>query len=239
MRMQGRVAIVTGAYRGIGRAVAERLADEGAEVTAVDVLDGADFDSPRIRFERMDVSSLDDWERVTAGVVERHGRLDALANVAGVMGDRGGAEDFDLADYERTIAVNQTGTLLGMRTAIPHLRAAGGGSIVNFSSVMGAVGTWGWAAYHASKGAVSSLTMHAAIHYAADRIRVNAVYPGLVDTFMISTEPEIVQAATEFTPLGRVADPRELANAVLFLLSDEASYITGVNLPVDGGLLAQ
>ena len=122
MRMDGKVVIVTGAYRGIGRAVAERLADEGAEVLAVDVVPGAEFDRSAISFRTMDVSRLDEWEDLAGHARDRFGRLDGLVNVAGVMGDMGGPEDFDLDEYHRTIAINQTGTLYGMRVAIPLMR---------------------------------------------------------------------------------------------------------------------
>ena len=239
MRMDGKVVIVTGAYRGIGRAVTERLADEGAQVIAVDVVPGAEFDKSTISFRTMDVSRLDEWEDLAGHARDRFGRLDGLVNVAGVMGDMGGPEDFDLDDYHRTIAINQTGTLYGMRVAIPLMRAAGGGSIVNFSSVMGTIGTWGWAAYHASKGAVGSLTLNAAVHHGPEGIRVNSVHPGLVNTFMTSGDEDFVAAAVAETPLGRIAEPIEIANTVLFLLSDEASFVTGVQFPVDGGYRAR
>ena len=239
MRMQDKVVIVTGAHRGIGHAVAERLAAEGAAVVAVDVLTDSVFEKPGVEFMQMDVSRLEDWERVAAHVKACYGRLDGLANVAGVMGHYGGPEDFELDDYERTIAINQTGTLYGMRVAIPLMRASGGGSIVNFSSVMGSIGTWGWAAYHASKGAVASLTLNAAVHHGPEGIRVNSIHPGLVDTHMTAGDEEFVAAAIAETPLGRMSQPMEIANAVLFLLSDEASFVTGVQFPVDGGYRAR
>ncbi len=239
MRMEGKVVIVTGAYRGIGHAVSERLAGEGARVIAVDVMEGATFDSPLVEFNLMNVADLSQWESLVARVNRDYGRLDGLVNVAGVMGHHGGPEDFDIEDYEKVIAINQTGPLYGMRVAIPLMRASGGGSIVNFSSVMSTIGTWGWAAYHASKGAIAGMTMNAAVHHGPDSIRVNSIHPGLVNTFMTSGDDDFVAAAVAETPLGRIAEPSEIANAVLFLVSDESSFVTGVQFPVDGGFRAR
>lgn len=245
MRVDGKVALVTGAYRGLGRASAELLAKEGATVIAADVREDAEFDSPRISFHTLDVSRLEDWERLAAIVGEKHGHLDILVNAAGLIGSPGGPEDFDLAEYERTMGVNLFGTQYGMRVAIPLMRNAGGGSIVNFSSIMGLYAMPGYMDYHVTKGALVMATRNAASTHGPEGIRVNSIHPGTIgDTYMTSAAAgdeakEMTDEMVAATPLGRLGRPEEIANTVLFLASDEASFLTGAQIVVDGGFSIQ
>ncbi len=233
MRVAGRTAVVSGAAAGIGAAIAERLAAEGATVYAGDVAWAEpDTSGTGIHRRPLDVADLASWRALAAEV----GTADILVNNAGLVGSYDSLTDIDVADWHRVIGVNQHGTFYGMRTFVPPMQAAGGGAIVNISSIWGFVGAAGVAAYTASKGAVTSMTKNAALTYAADRIRVNSVHPGLIATPMIAAQDDDVSAAViRSTPLGRIGLPEEVANAVLFLVSDEASYITGSHLMVDGG----
>ena len=205
-------------------ALAARLRADGAEVLGV----------------ALDVSSAEQWQRVIESTERRFGGLDILINVAGIV-EWGGIEDGERTGWDRVIAVNQTGTWLGMKTALPLLRASGAASIVNTSSVLGIVGSGAAAAYQASKGAVRLLSKTAAVEYATRGVRVNSVHPGVIATPMIreildeqgDDQPDIVR-----TPMRRAGLAREVAAAMLFLASDESSYVTGAELVVDGGLTA-
>jgi NAD(P)-dependent dehydrogenase (short-subunit alcohol dehydrogenase family) len=229
MRVQGKTAVVTGAYRGIGRACAELLAAEGAEVIAADVANGDPaYAQTGIDYFRMDVGAEADWKNLSDHVTARAGRIDIIVNAAGIAPTKASAHDIALADWEQIIRVNQTGVLLGMRTATAMMLGLGPLAIVNISSIWGQVGGTGQIAYHASKGAVINMTRNAAVTYAKQGVRVNAILPGLIDTEMVRVQPPEMNAATlDLTPMGRIGLPEEIAAGVLFLASDEASFITG------------
>jgi NAD(P)-dependent dehydrogenase (short-subunit alcohol dehydrogenase family) len=242
-RFAGRVAVVTGAASGIGKAVAGQLAGEGAVIVAADVdragLARLAFDSGFVT----DVASAAEVRRLAAAVEQRHGRVDVLVNCAGVH-ELGTAESIDDGQWERLIAVNLTGTFLVCRSIIPLLTAPGG-AIVNLASAAGIVSFPANAAYSASKGGVVTLTKNLAIDCAARGVRVNCVCPYSIDGpmmdrhFTSQPDPAAARAAAErATPMARLGQPEEVARAVAFLASADASYITGVALPVDGGYLA-
>lgn len=237
MRLEGKVCVVSGGAAGIGAAVASRFAEEGAIVYVGDqsVLEPS-VTSTGIRLRHLSVQDLSSWETLAAEVLADHGGVDVLVNNAGMVKSYEPIADVSLEDWELVISVNQTGVFYGMRTFIPHMRARGGGSIVNISSIWGLVGAAGVAAYQASKGAVTLMTKNAAMSYVGDGIRVNSVHPGLIATPMIAAQDdEITAAVIGVTPMQRAGRPEEVANGVLFLASDEASYITGAQLCVDGG----
>jgi len=239
-RLEGRVAIVTGGARGQGASHAERLAREGAAVVSVDVLDEAgEATAARLRddgldvtYRHLDVADPDGWRAIVDGCA----RLDVLVNNAGIIHVAPLAEE-RLEDWNRLLAVNATGTLLGMQAAIPAMRTAGGGSIVNVASIFGVTGSEGYVAYTASKAAIIAMTKTAALELAADGIRVNAICPGGVSTPMNEQEPE--GGVVPLTPLGRRAHVSEISGAVAYLASDDASFVTGTELVIDGGYLAR
>ncbi|MBN9021196.1 MAG: SDR family oxidoreductase [Rhizobiales bacterium] len=241
MRFDGKVALVTGGYRGMGGASARDLAREGATVIAADVIAGTPPDAARgVTYRQLDVTSVDAWDGAVAEIMEAHGRIDVLVNAAGVAEARSEPHDTDLDEWARVVAVNQTGVMLGMRTVCGAMLGRGNLSIVNISSIWGLVAGSGQLAYHASKGAVTLMTLNAAVTYAARGIRVNAVLPGLIETEMVREQDPAMRAETiGNTPMKRVGMPEEVARAILFLASDEASYITGALLPVDGGYTAR
>ncbi|MDH6695732.1 SDR family oxidoreductase [Streptomyces griseoviridis] len=237
-RLTGKVALVTGGSRGIGRGIVEAFAAEGAVVVSAD-LDEVGPPVPGVEEIRLDVTDEDGWSAAVADVERRHGRLDVLVNNAGLISYEP-IETLTLDEWNRVVGVDQTGVFLGMRAAIPALRRAGGGSIVNLSSAWGVVGGVGTHAYHASKGAVRSMTRNAAITYAPDRIRANAVIPGWIATPLTDAQPADLNAAVlAGTPMRRGGTPAEIAHGCVYLASDESSYVTGTDLVIDGGLLAQ
>jgi NAD(P)-dependent dehydrogenase (short-subunit alcohol dehydrogenase family) len=248
MRLKDKVAIVTGGAHGMGESTARIFAREGAKVVIADVLEregGAVAASIRdeggeATFVSLDVAQEAQWSEVIRTTVARYGRLDLLVNNAGLSGavsDRMSTEHFD-----RLMAVNTRGTFLGMKYAIPEMQKGGGGSIVNFSSISGFVGQeFVHMGYNAAKGAIRLLTKSAAAQYGKDGIRVNSVHPGIMPPMRSSVttaDPALREKVIASIPLRRAGRVDEAAYAVLFLASDEASYITGTELVVDGGFLA-
>jgi NAD(P)-dependent dehydrogenase (short-subunit alcohol dehydrogenase family) len=236
VRVEGKVAVVSGAAMGIGLAIAERLRAEGARVYGGDVVYiEANESETGVLTRNLDVTDLDSWSNLAAEVAEAGG-ADILVNNAGLVGSYESITDIDLADWHRIIGIDQTGVFYGMRTFIPQMQAKKAGAIVNISSIWGIVGAPGVSAYQAAKGSVTVMTKNAAMSYAADQIRVNSIHPGLIATPMIEAQDDAISnRLIELTPLGRIGQPQEVANAVLFLVSDEASFITGTQLAVDGG----
>lgn len=248
-RLDGRVALVTGAASGIGKATSRRLASEGAAVVVTDLQDeageavaaGIREDGGRAIFVHHDVSSQADWEAALQATREEFGRLDILVNNAGI-GDTAPIEETELDDYEKTIAVDQTGVFLGMKLAAPMLIDSGHGSVINISSIFGTTGGFGASpAYHAAKGAITTLSKNAALHWAAGGVRVNSIHPGFIDTPLLDqakgTPFEELMVST--TPMGRLGRPEEVAAAIAYLAGDDASFVTGTELYVDGGYTAR
>lgn len=248
-RLSGRVALVTGAASGIGRATTIRLASEGAHVFATDLDVGAaraladQLRSLTLNVDAMahDVSSETDWDAARVAIEAHSGHLDILVNNAGV-GDFRTLEEETLADFERTTGIGMTGLFLGLRAMSALLKKSRCGSVITIGSIYalrGGVGSG--AAYHAAKGAVRTLTLNTAVHWAPDGVRVNVIHPGFVNTELL--RPAIGTALEEQlvaqVPLGRLGRPHEIAAAVAFLASDDASFITGSELAVDGGFLAR
>ena len=248
MSEEARTAIVTGSANGIGQATARLFVEVGWNVVIADLDEdrgaavAADL-SPAAAFVALDVSDEKGWNRAAGAAVERFGSLDVLVNNAGGA-PAGSIEELSRADFDRVIAVNQTGVWLGIRAVAHYLREAGGGSIVNVSSAIGMVGLSGLSAYSSAKFAVRGITRSAALELAGDGIRVNSVHPGLIDT--PETEParvaEAIERDGEFmgctVPLGRIGTAKEVAHLIHFLASDASSYCTGAEFVIDGGMLA-
>jgi len=250
MRLEGKVALISGGARGMGAEAGRLFTKEGAKVVLGDVLEAeGKITVEEIRaaggeatFVRLDVTSESDWAGAVTEAERLYGKLDVLVNNAGIGGGNR-IEDTTLADWERIMAVNSTGVFLGTRAVIPAMRRAGGGSIVNISSQLGLVGTDNSSPqYQASKGAVRLLTKATAIQYAKDGIRANSVHPGPIVTAMTErrrADPETYRLMVSRIPLGRYGKPHEVALGVLYLASDEASFVTGSELVIDGGWTAQ
>jgi NAD(P)-dependent dehydrogenase (short-subunit alcohol dehydrogenase family) len=188
-----------------------------------------------------DVTSEADWQAVVERVLAEHGRLDILVNDAG-MGDLATIEETSLEDYERTIAIDQTGVFLGMKSCAEALKASGHGSVINISSIFGTSGGFGTSpASHAAKGAVRTLTKNVALHWATAGVRVNSVHPGFIRTPILDAAKgtEVEQGMIDTTPMGRLGEPEEIAAAVAYLASDDALFVTGSELYVDGGFIAR
>jgi NAD(P)-dependent dehydrogenase (short-subunit alcohol dehydrogenase family) len=248
-RLDGRVALVTGSGSGIGRATVERLASEGAVAVVSDVHDEAgEQAAAAIReaggealYVHLDVTDEAGWRQTVERVLAERGRLDVLVNNAG-LGDLATIEETSLSDWERTISIDQTGVFLGMKSCAEALKASGHGSVINISSIFGTSGGFGTSpAYHAAKGAVRTLTKNVALHWATEGVRVNSVHPGFIRTPILDQAKgtEVWEAMTAMTPMGRLGEPDEIAAAVAYLASDDASFVTGLELYVDGGYIAR
>jgi NAD(P)-dependent dehydrogenase (short-subunit alcohol dehydrogenase family) len=246
-RLDGKVALISGAARGMGECEARLFAREGAKVILGDVLDELGHKAARdiaqqggaATFVHLDVTSESDWRGAVETAEQTYGKLTILVNNAGIV-RMAPLDETSLDAWNEVINVNQTGVFLGMKQAIPAMRRASGGSIINISSVAGLVGLPNIPAYQASKGAVRLLTKNAAVQYAKDNIRVNSIHPGRIETPMTANlTPERRAMVLDLTPLGRDGKPEEVAYGVLYLASDESSYVTGAELVIDGGFTAR
>ncbi|HKQ83683.1 MAG TPA: glucose 1-dehydrogenase [Steroidobacteraceae bacterium] len=247
-RLAGKVAIVTGAAQGMGEAHARRFVTEGADVVLTDINEDLGLRvsrqlGARARFIRHDVASADSWRAVISEAESAFGPVSVLINNAGVLGPISSTVDFSESDFLKVCAINQLGVFLGMKYVIPSMLKAGSGSIINVSSVAGIVAIYGTpnVAYAASKFAVRGLTKHVAIEYGAQRIRANSVHPGYIKTPMMTEALDAASAAAAaaLVPIKRMADPAEVADLMVFLASDESSFITGTEQIIDGGVTAQ
>jgi NAD(P)-dependent dehydrogenase (short-subunit alcohol dehydrogenase family) len=249
-KLDGKVAIVTGAASGIGRAAALLFAEEGARVVVADwdaakgeeVAREVKAKGGEATFVKVDVSRAEDVQMMVNTAVESYGRLDVLFNNAGVEGEQAPTADCTLENFDRVIAINLRGVFLGMKYGIAAMLKAGGGSIINNASVAGLVGFAGIPAYSASKGGVIQLTKTAALEYAKERVRVNVICPGVIWTPMVerftSAGEEARRAMEAMEPVGRFGTAEEVARLALFLAGEDSSFCTGAPFVVDGGFVA-
>jgi len=253
-RVQGKVAVVTGAASGIGRATAMLLAKEGASVAVADVsieqgrgvVSEIEKQGGKARFWQMDVSVESQVKSTFADIAEAFGSIDVLVNNAGIGGSGKPTDEVTEAEWDALMAVNVKGVFFCTKHAIPYMRKAGGGSIVNLSSIYGLVGAPDVPAYHASKGAVRLMAKTDAMLYAKDKIRVNSVHPGYIRTPLVMRSVEASDNAeamlkyfADLHPIGRMGEPEDIAYGILYLASDESSFVTGSELVIDGGYTAR
>jgi 3(or 17)beta-hydroxysteroid dehydrogenase len=251
-RVKGKVAVVTGAASGLGKAISILLAREGAKVVLADInetegnkiADSINKEGSQAIFVKLNVTSESDWAQVMNATRERFNKLDILVNCAGVFHDKS-LEETTLESWRRVIAINLDGVFLGTRAAIAPMKKNGGGSIINLSSAGGIIGTSNSAAYNASKGGVRLLTKASAIEFSKAshnyNIRVNSVHPGVIKTPMtkwITDDPDSAKAVMDLQPIGFMGEPEDVAYGVLYLASDESRYVTGSELVIDGGWTA-
>jgi cyclopentanol dehydrogenase len=247
-RLKGKVALISGGARGQGAAEAHLFVGEGARVVIGDVLDdlckktadqiNAKSSANSVVALHLDVTRAADWRAAVDACERQFGGLDILVNNAGIANVKG-IEETSEEEWDSIVNINQKGVWLGMKAAVPAMRRRGGGSIINISSIYGIIGSPGSAAYHGTKGAVRLLTKAAAVQYAPDKIRVNSVHPGVILTPMVDVVPrEELQPIINLAPMKRGAQPEEVGWCVVFLASDEASFVTGAELVVDGGYTA-
>ena len=250
MRLKGKVALISGGAKGQGKVEAQLFSKEGAKVILGDILDDLGQEVAKdiqdtggeATYVHLDVTNETDWKSSIEIVLKKYGRLDILVNNAGIL-IRKGIEDTTSEDWSRIMAINAKGAFLGIKSAIPVMRQSGGGSIINISSTAGLVASpSGSASYTATKGAVRLLTKSTAVQYAHENIRCNSVHPGPIDTDMIQdsiTDPTKLTERMERLPMGRFGTAEEVAFGVLYLASDESSFVTGSELAIDGGHTAQ
>ena len=252
-RLSEKVAIVTGGASGIGAATCRLFAEEGAKGVVIadineelgeEVADQIRKQGGDAFYIFLDVSDEQQWIDTVTTTVERYGRLDVTVNNAGMSTweSRKNVEDTTLEIWNRMHAVNVTGVFLGTKYSIPEMRKVGGGSIINISSIYGIVGSKGGTSYHSAKGGVRTFTKATAIQYAAENIRANSIHPGFADTGMtaeLHAQPDEHARRISQTPIGRMGTPEDMAWGCLYLASDESSFVTGVELPIDGGMTAQ
>ena len=237
-RLKGKVALITGGARGQGRAMAELFTREGATVIAGDVLTAEDTADSTVEFVALDVTSEESWKSTVEAIIAKHGKLDILVNNAAIITYESILET-TVDSWNKIIDVDMKGVFLGMREALPHLIKSGKGAIVNVASIWGLAAVPSAHAYHAAKGAILNMSKNVAAAHGADNVRVNSLHPGYILSPMNVDQAEDINAALiEGTLLKRPGIPIETAYGVLFLASDEASYITGTSLVVDGGYLA-
>lgn len=243
-RFDGKIALVTGGASGIGLATVTRLAEEGGTVIIGDVQDdrGNEVASElsgkglKVSYVHLDVADEAAWEKAISDIVAEHGHLNILVNNAGI-GDNEPIEVTSKETYDRVVAITQTSVFLGQKAASAALKASGNGSVVNVSSMFGMVGGFGTSpAYHAAKGAVRILTKSTALGWAKENVRVNSVHPGYIQTPILGETDQKMLA--DITPMGRLGQPEEMAAVILFLASDDASFVTGAEFVADGGYTA-